>query len=38
VSKEYGISEQTIKNWIEKVNNGILDLDIDRGPNSSSTV
>ena len=33
VSKEYGISEQTIKNWIEKVNNGILDLDIDRGPN-----
>ena len=33
VSKEYGISEQTIKNWIEKINNGILDLDIDRGPN-----
>ncbi len=37
VSTEYGISEQTIRNWIERVNNGILSLDVDRGPNYLSS-
>lgn len=32
VSKEYGISEQTIRNWIEQVGNGILNLDAEFGP------
>ncbi len=32
VSTEYGISEQTIRNWIEKVDNGILNLDGELSP------
>ena len=32
VSREYGINEQTIRNWIEQVGNGILNLDAELGP------
>ena len=32
VGNEYGISEQTIRNWIEQVSNGILSLDSELGP------
>lgn len=32
VGNEYGISEQTIRNWIEQVSNGILNLDSELGP------
>ena len=32
VSNEYGISEQAIRNWIEKVDNGILNLDGELSP------
>ena len=32
VSKEYGIHEQTICNWIEKVDRGILNLDGELSP------
>ena len=36
VSQEYGINEQTIRNWIDKVNNGILNLDAELGPKQLS--
>jgi transposase len=32
VALEYGINDQTIRNWIEQVNNGILNLDAELGP------
>lgn len=32
VSTEYGIAEQTIRNWIEKVDKGILNLDGELSP------
>lgn len=37
VSREYGIHEQTIRNWIEQVGNGILNLDAELGPNYLSS-
>ena len=37
VSSEYGISEQTIRNWIEKVDNGILNLDGELSPKQLSS-
>ena len=32
VAKEYGINDQTIRSWIEQMNNGILNLDAELGP------
>ncbi len=32
VAEEYGINYQTIRNWIEQVNKGILDKDAEMGP------
>ncbi|HOV63525.1 MAG TPA: transposase [Spirochaetia bacterium] len=32
VAREYGINDQTIRNWVEQVNAGILELDAELGP------
>jgi len=38
VSKEFGINEQTIRNWIQKIENGTMDLGSDElGPNYLSS-